>query len=349
METQIKQLALHRDPVSKKWLYGRKEIMNRVPGTTEWQVRKTIKEVRGDGSGAFPAPTPEQRQSLAVAEERVKLPSIVVKVPKRKIHKIPKLNTEQIVIGGDFHAPYEHKPSCDLFYQVIEDLQPSKVVLIGDVINLDEFSKYDKIPGIPTWLEDVKAASDILGNIRASAPNTDLVWIKGNHEDRLKKHLIRHDSILYDALNMEKLFILAGVSGDALKQWRYQDESEVFDEELGLVYAHGHYVRKHSGMTAFAHVEALLLSVIVGHSHRLGLYRRSSGRSRFKNEQPLFGIDNGCLCRFDIPYIDGKTTNWQHGFSVLSVDRSDDVPLIEPAIVEINDGKTIFRGKTYKA
>ncbi|MBU8921754.1 MAG: metallophosphoesterase [Bacteroidales bacterium] len=343
----IRELAVKKNPKTGKWLYGRREIMRRAEAT-EWAVRKVLGELRGSGQGAHSAPVPEERRRMQIAKEQVDLPTIVVNVPKRKIRKAPKRDTEQVVIGSDFHAPYAHEPSCEVFYRVIEDLQPDKVVLLGDVINLDHFGSFDKLPGIPTWLEDVKHAAEILGNVRAAAPNADLVWYRGNHEQRLEKHLIRHDPILYEVLDMEKLFLLADLEVNHMKQWAYKNVSEELDEELGIVFAHGHKVRKHSGMTAFAHVDDLGMSMVLGHSHRLGLYRKSTGRSRYLGEQPLFGIDNGCLCRYDIPYVDGRTSNWQHGFSVLSVDRSGERPVIEPSIVEIGDGRAIFRGKIYK-
>jgi hypothetical protein len=99
-------------------------------------------------------------------------------------------------------------------------------------------------------------------------------------------------------------------------------------------------------MSAKAHLEYLLLSVIIGHCHRLGIHTRSSGRSRYHNEPPLFAIENGCMCRYDIPYLGSKTTDWQRGFTVLDVDRENG--LIEPTTVKIIGNKAMFRGVTYK-
>jgi predicted phosphodiesterase len=352
IEHKIYELACLRDTETDKWLYGRRRIMRMVPGTTEWAVRQIIKDARGEGNGAMTAPTPSERGRMVKGEHLANLPKIVVKVPKRKLAKKPQTkNVEHWVIGSDFHAPWEHEEACELFYQITEDINPGKVVLLGDVINLDPMSRYDKIPGTPSWLEDVAASGRILGNVMQAAPDAEWEWYEGNHEIRLKKHLIRHDPIFYGQLTIMDLFTISH-NNEAIhnaKQWKYIEQSELFVEDLNLVLAHGHKVRKHSGMSAFTHIDDLLLSVVVGHAHRLGLYRKSSGRSRYLHEQPLFGIETGCLCKYDIPYIEGKTTNWQHGFAVLTIDRSDEKPLIEPTIVEINDGKAIFRGKTYRA
>ena len=60
-------------------------------------------------------------------------------------------------------------------------------------------------------------------------------------------------------------------------------------------------------------------------------------------------METGCLCRYDIPYMDGGTADWQHGFSVLTIDRSGDVPFLDPTLVQISGKKAVFRGVTYRA
>jgi hypothetical protein len=192
------------------------------------------------------------------------------------------------------------------------------------------------------------AAGRILGNVRQAAPSATLEWVKGNHEERLKKHLMRHDPLLYDALDMEKLFVLAD-QDDTLKGWSYIEESEIFEEEYNLILAHGEVVRKFSAYTAKAHLEKLLFSVIIGHSHRLGLHQRTSARSRYLEEDPMFAVENGCLCRFDQPYVNGSTSDWQRGFTVLDIDLSEEKPLLTPTLISITDDRASFQGKTFKA
>jgi len=338
-----------------KWLLGRKGILEHVPEVTEWTVRKVIQEVRGEGVGGQQAPTPEERVMISREEEQVKLPKIVFNVPPLKAAKEQNSTLKYWVIGSDFHSPYHDEASCQIFYNVIEDLNPEKVILLGDVINLDQFSRYPgegKYPGCPTWIEEIAVAGSIMANVRQAAPAADLEWYEGNHELRLQKHLMRHDPILYPHIDMSKLFYLSD-NESAMNEfsfYTYVQKPEVFNKELGIVFKHGSKVRKHTGMSAQAEVDNLLFSVIMGHAHRLGLYRRSSGRSRYLNQQPLFGMETGCLCKYDLPYVEGATSNWQHGFGVLCIDKSDPkIPIIEPSVVEINNERALFKGKIYKA
>jgi predicted phosphodiesterase len=351
IDKEIARLASMRDPTTGQWLYGRRAIMQQVPGVTEWKVRNLIRDIRGEGNGATAAPTPAQIAATQKETAMLKLPKIVVKIPKRKkpSFKQAKKGTEDWFIVSDFHAPWQHKRSCEVVYQIIEEEKPSRIIVLGDLVNLDLFSKYDKIPSHPgVWVDDIKEAGVVLGNLKMAAPNAELTWLSGNHEERLQKHLIRKDPALYDYLDLKKLFVITE-NGKALENWNFLDQMEHFEEELRLVLAHGHKVRKHSGMTGMAHTDDLWLSVVVGHSHRLGLYFKSSGRSRYLHEPPVFALENGCLCRTDIPYIGGKTTNWQHGFSVLTIDRTGETPRVDPTLVPIHKGKATFRGKVYKA
>ena len=334
------------------WLYGRRKLMKKFPEFTEWQVRQILKEIRGEGISGVPAPTPELINHKRREQEILSLPKLVINVSARPKQKRPKSSTETWVIASDFHAPKYHEPSCEILYQVIEYLNPTKVFLLGDLVTLDNFSRYDKIPTAPLWIEDVAQAGTILANVmQAASSDTELLWFEGNHEQRLKKHLIRHDPWLYEALNIPKLFTIVEPTRytEIFDRYKYVVEAEKFYDDLNLVIKHGNKARKHSTVSGRAELEILWLSVVVGHCHRLGIMRRSSGRSRYKNEQTAFAVETGCMCDYDQYYTEGQTTDWQHGFAVLTIDRSDEIPIVEPTIVEINHGKALFRDKVFKS
>ncbi len=346
IDDEITYLAAQRNAETGEWRLGRRAIMKMVPSATEWKVRTIIREVRGSGKRASPAMTPEEREFTMREEQILNLPKIEVKVPKRAASKRKKdlTTTEQWVIGSDAHAPRHDERALEIFYQVIEEVNPSKVIFLGDLITLDSFSRFDVAPDNPTWVQDVAVAGQILGSIKLAAPDAELEWFKGNHEDRLRRYLVKNSPEFYGHLDISKLFTLVGNDGE-IEGWKYIDEWEVFYEDLNLVLSHGSKVRKHSGASAMAHImDDYLMSTVIGHCHRQGIYMKSSGRSRYLGEQPLFGLENGCLCEFDQDYNENKTTNWQQGFSVLTIDRSGSKPLIEPSLVAINQGKAVFRG-----
>ena len=352
-EEQLYAEACKRDLTTGDWIYGRRRLMKLFPEFSEWKIRNVLRDARGNGEAATPAPTPEAITKKQREQRVLSLPQLIIQAQSRPKNLKPRSSSvEHWVIGSDFHAPKQHEASCEIFYQVIEFLNPKKVFLLGDLLTLDNFSRYDKIPTAPLWIEDVAQAGVVLSNVaQAAADDTELLWFEGNHEQRLRKHLIRHDPWLYDHLNVPKLFTLSEDDRaiEALDRYTYIEDNEVFYEDLNLVIKHGNKARKHAGVSGRAELETLWMSVIVGHCHRLGLIRRRSGRSRYLHEQTAFALETGCLCDYDQYYTEGHTTDWQHGFAVLTIDRSDEVPVIEPSIVEINNGKALFRDTIFRA
>lgn len=350
-EAKIAELAKQRN-ADGLWKYGRRAINKMYPEVSEWKIRRIIETVRGVGTRTTPAPTPEQEQRKVREMEQLSIPKIVIRVPKVAAKKADSSATKSVkhwLVVSDHHAPYQHEPSCEITYAVGSDLKPEKIVLLGDIINLDLLSKYDHVPSNPnTWIDDITNGGVLLGNYAQVSPGAELEWFVGNHEERLKKYLMRHDPQFYDLLDLQKIFMLVGYD-NVIKQWKFVSQPEVYHKDLNLVLAHGMFVRSTSGMSGKAHTDYLQISTIVGHSHRLGLYYHTTGRSRYTGESPVFAIENGCLCRYDLPYTGGKTLDWQHGFTVLTIDESGPTPRVEPEIVKIVDGKAIFRGKVYKA
>ena len=352
-EDKARSLALQRDLESGKWLLGRKGIHEQVPELSEWKVRQIIQDTRGVGIGGKAALTPEEQLVMDKTAEQMKMPTITLKIPKLNLKKPVSTGVEEWVIASDFHAPYHHQSSCDILYQVMNDINPSKVILLGDLINLDQFSRYNdgKHPGSPTWIDEVSYAGDILGKVRQAAPNAKLQWFEGNHEYRLKKYLMKNDPILYGHFDISTLFQLSK-NDDAQKEfnlYEYIDLPEILDKELGVIFKHGNKVRSHAGMSAIAEMNELQLSVVMGHCHRLGITRKASGRARYMEEPTLFAMEVGCMCNYDLGYLEGVTVNWQHGFGVLTIIRSGDTPIVEPSVVAINNGKAFFRGKLYRS
>lgn len=349
IDSDIVKLGLKKDDVTGKWLYGRRAIAEAL-GTTEWYVRKVLGAARL-AVGGTNGMTPEQLHERQVTQEVLRHPEVVINLPKRRQIKPVKRDAEVWLIGSDFHAPYQHAPTCEIFYQIAEDLKPDAVYLLGDVVNLDAFSKYDKPPSHKTWLDDVVEGGKVLANVKHASPNSHLEWITGNHETRLKRYLMSKDPLLFDVLDMNKLFYLVDQDG-VMDDWAYTDQQEVIFQDLKLALVHGHKIRKHSGMTAFAHMDDLWLSVVNGHSHRMGLHYKTSGRTRYLDEPPTVGIECGCMCRLDQEYTSGKTNNWQHGFVVLYIHyppTMDEHPLIEPKLVSVVNRQASFEGKLYKA
>lgn len=87
-----------------------------------------------------------------------------------------------------------HDIECDPFYrrcfiETIKRAQPEKVVLNGDILDLPEFGKYGVDPRTWDVIGRIRWVHKFLEDIREACPDTELIYIEGNHEFRLMRHM----------------------------------------------------------------------------------------------------------------------------------------------------------------
>jgi hypothetical protein len=94
-----------------------------------------------------------------------------------------------VVVGSDFH---DH--DCDMFVRrifvdTIKRLQPDCVFLNGDMLDLPEFGRYPIDPRTWDVVGRIRWLHELLRDIRESSPDSHIVYLEGNHEFRLLRHL----------------------------------------------------------------------------------------------------------------------------------------------------------------
>lgn len=87
-----------------------------------------------------------------------------------------------------------HDTHCDPFYRrVLLDVaaraQPEVVVLNGDIFDLPEFSKHVQDPREFALLARVRWVHAFLADLRGAVPEAEILFVEGNHEFRLLRHM----------------------------------------------------------------------------------------------------------------------------------------------------------------
>ena len=87
-----------------------------------------------------------------------------------------------------------HDIECDPFYRrvlidTISRVQPEKLVLNGDIFDLPEFSKFSKDPRGWDVMKRIRWVHALLADFRAASPNMEIIFVEGNHEFRLFRHM----------------------------------------------------------------------------------------------------------------------------------------------------------------
>ena len=230
------------------------------------------------------------------------------------------------VVLNDIQIPFQDKQVLNLVLDFVDDLRPHGVVLNGDVVDCYELSEFDKNPLQDAGLDrEIRESAWLMDRLAHSTK--ERWWLGGNHEDRLRRALWKSPKFgKVRALQFPSLF--------NLKQYGFKWKPYGGVLALGkLLVTHGSMVNKHSGWTARSHFEKYGNSVLVGHTHRLGVYYRTNARGVHAS------YENGCLCKLTPEYV--QYPDWQQGFSVVHVDEGG---FFSVQLIPILKRKSFFYG-----
>ena len=98
--------------------------------------------------------------------------------------------SQKVAVLGDLHIPYHNKLMVKNFIQFVKDEQPDQIILNGDVVDFYDLSSFDKNPERLNKLqEELDICVDLLKNLRKNCPKSKIIYILGNHENRLRRFL----------------------------------------------------------------------------------------------------------------------------------------------------------------
>lgn len=233
-------------------------------------------------------------------------------------------------IISDLHAPHEDEAAVVAALAVLTVAQPDVLIFNGDCIDFAPLSRFDQKPADALALqEDLDAGKALLKRFRLALPKAQLIYLAGNHEDRLQKYLFKHPEIAgLNCLQLSNLLDLSAFDCSLIEAGHYQWNDWLI--------THGDVVRGQGGQTGQALIQKYGSNGVCGHVHRLAqVQHRSYTRT-------LTWIEGGCLCRLDAPYL--KVANWQQGFSLLTHDGST----TWAELIPITNGTARWRGLSFK-
>jgi len=245
-------------------------------------------------------------------------------------------------------TPYHDERALDLVLQIVEAVEPDRIVLLGDMLDLAELSL--KYPRRPNQLYTIQPALEALHawlvRLRRAAPPAQIVYLEGNHEDRLRRYMTAKAGELMPLRRVGTDVGLALPHLLALDLLDIEWAEELADEDERTAYRHGEAVKKGGGATAAHVLRETSFAHVNGHVHRRECGARTvhlpGGR-----RQEIFVANPGCLCHADgrVPGVDG-TPDWQQG-CLLITEYGGPAPAVE--LVPIVEGYAYLRGEALLA
>lgn len=252
--------------------------------------------------------------------------------------------TKTTLIIPDIQYPYHDALMLKKLISVAKDIQPDQIVQIGDGIDFPQVSRWSKGTAgeyAPTLQNHINGFRELLAEFRSAAPSSEITWLEGNHDMRLRDFVKQYAAPLstLNALTTESLFGL---------------------EELGIHYTsgpvriatntyavHGHesggYAASPSAWdTKFTKRYGSDKSFVFGHTHQPFIIHRAFGYEG--KVSPRFTMNVGSIMDpVAASYVRDGAVSWVMSFAILR----DDGKRVWPELVTATDRKFYANGKRY--
>jgi hypothetical protein len=241
-------------------------------------------------------------------------------------------------------------------WRVAAMAKPSRVILLGDMLDLTEMStRYPRpLDVIGTAQASIVEMAWWLRALRESLPDAEIMYIEGNHEARLSRLTVERAASLdvltavddtRPALSVPRLLGLDALGIEYVGP--YGADAWLWPDSAAPVRIHhGQIVRPRGGATVAAQLARGTSSVVGGHVHRVEVaWRTTHGPT---GRRARIALTPGCLCRIDggVPGVT-LSPDWQQGWGWLARDVERDQ--VYGAAVPILDGRTVYRAEVVDA
>lgn len=253
--------------------------------------------------------------------------------------------SKRIVVISDTQLPYDDRRALKAVISFIGDYQPDEVIHIGDLMDFPQPSRWTKDTAgefqgsVFKDCEDAKKR--LLGPLRAVYGGPIGVH-EGNHDERPRTYLAKYAPALAEsnAFDIDKMLDFDGFGMKLLPTFH--------PVAPGWLTTHGHKgqitLSRVGGSTALGAAKKFSKSVVMGHTHRLGMHSETGGYAG-RVSRSVTGMEVGNLMDMKkAHYLKGGTANWQQGFGLLSIDGNH----VKPEIVPIHSGKFIVDNSTWE-
>lgn len=232
------------------------------------------------------------------------------------------------VICGDVHGSRMDRPAVDAFLADLERWQPDEIVLLGDMVDCGGFAAQHHVLGYVaeteySFQDDIAAGNWFLDRVQELAPQAQIHYIEGNHEDRVERWIV--DQVRSNTRDGE--FLRAILAPNALlhleeRRILFYRRSECHIPgfppgwvKMGKIFF-VHELGKSKNAAADS-VSRTAGNVVFGHTHR-----EDSASRVLPNVGLVKAWNPGCLCQRQKLYMHSNPSDWSHGYAVQIVESS---------------------------
>jgi hypothetical protein len=246
-----------------------------------------------------------------------------------------------VAVGGDIHIPFHNQKALLLWLQFIKDVQPDKIIILGDVVDFPGISRFNKT--LTDEADMVRAClltRKFFALVRSLCPEAEIIFTEGNHENRWDRRWAQDENRAMGGVASVFMTLadIFGLREFDIKFYAYEDN-----------YVYKNFTFTHKGrlfsgndagsMSARKTFQGWKCSGIIGHSHRGGTFPQHNRVGDFEV------AENYCLCKLNPPWI--KDPDWMNGHTLIRFNQMSDRFHITP--MPIVGDAFVYGDKIYRA
>lgn len=245
----------------------------------------------------------------------------------------------------DIQWPYHDQLMLDKLFKAADFLQPDQVVQIGDGIDFPQVSRWSVGTAgayAPTLQQHITSYREkFLEPMREILPDSGLIWLEGNHDQRLADFVDKYAAPLkaLDCLTVPELFKTRETG------WKYVNGPVRIGTNVFAVHGHeapGYAATLSAWDTKFAKRYGSDKSFVFGHTHQPGIITRAFGYEG--KVSPRFTMNLGSIMDpVKATYVKDGSVSWTMSFGVLR----DDGKRVYPELICATDRGFYLNGTKF--
>jgi predicted phosphodiesterase len=223
---------------------------------------------------------------------------------------------QRVLRLSDIHYPFHDERALEAAVNYGLKHDPTIILLDGDILDCHDLSDHDRDPRHRYTEVEMKMVADELRQFKALFPKARIIWKEGNHEQRLKRYMMRRAPELWGLPGLDIMGLVAMLGGaDAIAGVEWVDDKRVI--RMGaLACLHGHEFAGGGGGVN----PARWLFLRTGENAVCGHFHRTSEHSEPSLSREARGAwSTGCLCDMRPSYM--PHNKWNSGFAWIDVEQ----------------------------
>ena len=260
-----------------------------------------------------------------------------------KPSRAAKAEVVRTIVISDAHRRYVSQPAWSCALGIIRDVKPQRVVLNGDIMEVESLSRHPKSrPDLARLSEEYYDANVGLDEVQNAAPSSDIYYVEGNHENRVTRFAAEYgelDGMLSVPVSLyitpkadyhRETVQLRGIHWVPLSMQPFTVGAAAYLHGVFESLYHAAMTAQHLGPKCGSRV------LITGHMHGWQSFASPSGFVAYAC--PWLGDETAHVFR---AYVKGRPRPWHLG--VLHVEECGEDVTVTP--IFIRNGRALFGGR----